>query len=78
MVGYAPLKKEIKEKIQMSDFWLQIIFIFIANAVLIIFFRTQSRSDWGRMDEILNGIREDMKAFHDRLINIYEKQKEDK
>lgn len=62
--------------------WLQVFSLFLANAGLIIWFRTESRNDWRHMDNKLDNymtaIREEMKDFHNRLINIEERNKEKK
>lgn len=44
--------------------WLQVLSLFLANAGLVIWFRTESRNDWRHMDAQVNAIREDMKSFH--------------
>ena len=55
----------------MSESWIQIISLFLANAGLILWFRSESRSDWRHMDAKLDGyirsIQEEMKDFHGRL-----------
>lgn len=66
--------------------WLQVLSLFLANAGLIIWFRTESRNDWKHMDSkvdsyrsetqvILDAIREDMKDFHGRLCAIEERNR---
>ena len=47
--------------------WLQVLSLFLANAGLVIWFRTESRNDWRHMDAQVNAIREDIKDFHTRL-----------
>lgn len=70
----------------MSDSWIQILSVFLANAGLIIWFRTEARSDWRHMDakldatlsgirEEMNAIHEEVKDFHGRLCAIEEKNK---
>jgi hypothetical protein len=65
----------------MSESWIQIISLFLANAGLIIWFRTESRSDWRHMDNkmdkyreetqsIIRSIDKEIKDFHSRLIEI--------
>lgn len=44
--------------------WLQVLSLFLANAGLVIWFRTESRNDWRHMDAQVNAIRQDMKSFH--------------
>ena len=62
--------------------WLQVLSLFIANAGLIIWFRTESRNDWrhmdNKLDSFMKGIQAEMKDFHDRLIRIEERNKEKK
>jgi hypothetical protein len=61
----------------MSESWIQIISLFVANAALIFWFRSESRSDWRQMDSKLDaftkGIQEEMKDFHGRLCAIEER-----
>ncbi len=67
----------------MSESWIQILSLFMANAGLIIWFRTESRNDWLHMDnkldahhketkQIITSIQEEMKDFHGRLCKIEE------
>lgn len=60
----------------MNDSWMQIASLFLANAGLIIWFRTESRNDWRHMDNKLDAsmkaIQEEMKDFHTRLCKIEE------
>ena len=51
----------------MSESWIQIISLFLANAGLILWFRSESRSDWRHMDAKIDAIHEEMKDFHGRL-----------
>lgn len=57
--------------------WAQVLFLFFANASLIIWFRSESRSDWRHMDNKLDtfirGIQEEMKDFHARLLSLEER-----
>ena len=48
----------------MNDPWIQILSLFMANAGLIIWFRAESRNDWRHMDNKVDAMREDLKAFH--------------
>ena len=50
--------------------WLPVISLFIANAGLIFWMRTESRSDWRHMDNKLDAIHMEMKDFHNRLCEI--------
>lgn len=63
----------------MADSWIQILSLFVANAGLILWFRSESRSDWRHMDakldaqmnairQDINATRQDMKAFQDAMI----------
>jgi len=65
----------------MSETWYQIIAIFIANAALIAWFRSESRSDWRHMDAkmesfraeaslLTRAIQMEMKDFHEKLLKI--------
>lgn len=59
--------------------WIQVLSLFLANAGLIIWFRSESRSDWRHMDAKLDAqikaIQEEMKDFHGRLCAIEERNK---
>lgn len=54
--------------------WLQVLSLFLANTGLVIWMRSESRSDWRHMDNKLDvmhaTMHAEMKDFHDRLINI--------
>lgn len=62
----------------METDWVPILGLFLANASLILWFRSESRSDWrhmdAKLDASLNGIREEMKDFHGRLCAIEERR----
>lgn len=64
---------------KMNEGWLQILSLFLANAGLIIWFRSESRSDWRHMDNKLDAsikaIQEEMKDFHSKLIELEVKNK---
>ena len=47
--------------------WLQVFTLFLANAGLIIWFRTESRNDWKHMDAKLDAIQQEIKDFHGKL-----------
>jgi hypothetical protein len=55
----------------MTESWMQIISLFLANAALILWFRAESRSDWRHMDaqskDFQQAILQEMKDFHGRL-----------
>jgi hypothetical protein len=57
--------------------WIQVISLFLANAGLIIWMRSESRNDWrhmdAKLDASLKAIHEEMKDFHGRLCAIEEK-----
>ena len=55
--------------------WIQIISLFLANAGLIIWFRTESRADWRHMDAKIDAIQLEMKDFHGKLIALETKRK---
>lgn len=63
---------------KMNESWLQIASLFIANAGLILWFRSESRADWRHMDAKidaqLSGIREEIRDFHGRLCAIEERR----
>lgn len=50
-----------------SESWLQIGSLFLANAGLILWFRSESRADWRHMDNKIDAIHEEMKEFHTQL-----------
>jgi len=57
--------------------WLQVVTLFLANAVLFFWARTESRSDWRKSDEEMKALRKDfndeMKDFHSRLLILEER-----
>jgi hypothetical protein len=68
----------------MNESWFQIISLFLANAGLIIWFRSESRADWRHMDNkmdkyreetqvLIRSIEKEMKDFHNQLIEIKHK-----
>lgn len=70
----------------LSQSWLQILSLFLANAALIMWFRAESRSDWRHMDakvdanykevnQLIRAIHDEMKDFHTRLCIIEERNK---
>lgn len=70
----------------MSESWIQVVSLFLANAGLVIWFRAESRADWRHMDSkmesfraemgiILRSIQDEMKDFHNRLCKIEEGKK---
>ena len=62
-----------------SESWLQILSLFLANAGLIIWFRAESRNDWRHMDDRTNAmqhaIQQEIKDFHGRLCALEEKNR---
>lgn len=65
----------------MDQSWLQVGALFLANAGLILWFRSESRADWRLMDSkmesfraengiLIRAIQEEMKDFHSKLIKI--------
>lgn len=63
----------------MSDSWLQILPLFLANTRLLLWFRAESRANWRHMDAKLDAsiksIQEEIKDFHRRLCAIEEGRK---
>lgn len=66
-----------------NESWIQILSLFLANAGIIFWFRTESRNDWRHMDnkmeenrretiQILKAIQEEIKDFHGKLCKIEE------
>lgn len=66
-----------------NEGWIQVISLFLANAGLIVWFRTESRSDWRHMDnklcahqqetkQLIQAIHDEIKEFHARLCVIEE------
>jgi hypothetical protein len=59
--------------------WLQVLFLFLANAGLILLFRAESRADWRHMDAKLDAfmreLQQERKEFHGRLCAIEERNK---
>lgn len=53
--------------------WMQVLILFLANAALIFWFRSESRSDWRHMDNKLDEMRSEMKDFHGRLCILEER-----
>ncbi len=72
-VVYIDLTKE-----EIMD-WLQVMTLFLANAGLIIWFRSESRNDWRHMDAKLDAYmkqsQQEMKDFHGRLCAIEERNR---
>lgn len=56
----------------MSEGWIQVFSLFLANTGLLLWFRAESRNDWRHMDAKLDAIHEEMKDFHGRLCRIEE------
>jgi hypothetical protein len=59
----------------MSELTLGIIGIFLANASLILWMRSESRSDWRHSDALVQSIHAEIKDFHSRLCVIEERNK---
>ena len=70
----------------MPEAWLQVVSLFLANAALILWFRSESRADLRHMDakmeenkketnEILRAIQSEIREFHGRLCAIEERNK---
>lgn len=71
------MEKEVINTIVHTD-WLQIASLFLANAGLIFWFRSESRSDWRHIDAKVDAIHEEMKDFHGRMCAIEERRKLEK
>jgi len=59
----------------MSESWIQIISVFVANFSIILWFRSESRSDWRHCDAQIKAIHDEIKDFHGRLCAIEERKK---
>lgn len=63
----------------MSDSWIQIVTVILANFSIIWWFRKESREDWKiihqEMKEFKEAIRLEMKDFHERLLEIEKARK---
>ncbi len=66
--------------------WLQVISLFLANAGLFMWMRSESRSDWRQNDAkieanrqetnaLITAIRDDIKDFHGRLCSLEERRR---
>jgi hypothetical protein len=58
--------------------WLQVLSLFLANAGLIIWFRTEARNDHRQVMDLIITIKDEIKDFHGRLCAIEEKYREKK
>lgn len=58
--------------------WIQVLSLFLANAGLIIWFRTESKSDHVQCINLILAIHTEIKDFHGRLCTIEEKYREKK
>jgi hypothetical protein len=65
----------------MNDAWLQVLTLLFANFTIIWWFRKESREDWIRCQQSIDGIKQEMrefreiwmaesKDFHERLLKI--------
>ncbi len=57
----------------MDQSWIQVISLFLANAALIWWFRSESRADWRHMDAKIDEMKQEMKDFHSRLCVLEER-----
>lgn len=55
--------------------WTQVLTLFLANAGLIIWFRSESRADHRQVIDLIVAIQAEMKDFHGRLCAIEERNK---
>lgn len=57
--------------------WLQVLSLFLANAGLVIWFRTESRNDWRHMDNKLDHMHKEVQhqiqAIHDEMKDFHVK-----
>jgi len=51
----------------MTETWMQIGSLFLANAGLILWFRSESRADWRMVDAKIDAMQTEMKDFHTKL-----------
>ena len=58
--------------------WTQILFLFFANAGLIVWFRVESRADYRSIRDLIDAIQLEIKDFHGRLCALEEKSKKDR
>jgi hypothetical protein len=72
----------------MNESWIQITSLFLANAGLILWFRSESRADWRHMhakleayrtetNALIHAIHDEIKDFHGKLSAIEERRKHD-
>lgn len=59
----------------MNEGWIQIASLFLANVAIILWFRSESRSDYRQCVDLITSIHEEMKDFHGRLCALEEKNK---
>lgn len=69
---FRPTKTQKKENFME---WIQVLSLFLANAALIVWFRSESRADHRQCVDIIMAIKEEMKDFHGRLCAIEERNK---
>ncbi len=55
--------------------WLQVLTLFLANAGLVIWFRSESRSDHRQAMDLIIAIQQEIKDFHGRLCAIEERNR---
>lgn len=58
--------------------WVQVLSLFAANAGLILWFRSESRSDHRQCIDLIVAIQSEMKDFHGRLCAIEERNRGDR
>jgi len=54
--------------------WSQVLFLFFANAGLIIWFRAESRADERRALDMIEAIKDEMRDFHGRMCALEAKK----
>lgn len=55
---------------QLLTLVITILATFAGNFGIIIWFRKESREDWARCQNTIDAIKEEMKDFHERLLDI--------
>ena len=64
---------EVSQVIFDYQFLIGLLSVFLGNAGLIIWFRSESRNDWKHMDQKIDAIQSEMKQFHGRLCTLEER-----
>jgi len=59
----------------MNETWMQILTVIAGNFGIILWFRKESRDDWVRCQNTIDAIKDEMKNFHERLLEIEKRKK---